>query len=965
MASCRIDVLGPPRVLVDGELRDGLRKKTIALLSYLAVEDRPIARDTLATLLWPDHGQSDARRNLRTCLSEARSRVGPEAVASTADCVELSREAVASDILELRLVRPESIGVRERTLLCEGEFLEGFTLRDCREFDVWQFQVGEAIRALRGRIVRAAAAASLTNGRADEAADLCGELVRRDPLDEAAHRLAMRSFAATGRWALAERQFGTCARVLEEELDAEPDQETVTLFERVRNHDPALLGVRSAGSPVRIPEETEPIYGRRGAAADVRRALHESRLVTLTGPGGCGKTRLAIHVCHAAREDYDDGIIYADLTTVDSEAEVLRALGIAAGTRDRSAAGEVETIADQLDGRLLMVVLDNFEHVIGAAPQIAELLSRVRGPRFLVTSREPLRLTGELIVPVPPLALPKSTTEEDVLAAPAVQLLVGKASRAGIPLGTGAAAIDALRRIADRLDGLPLALELLVPWLRIHDAPAVADRLSASGAEALGATAPHGPARHRSLQAAFDWSYDLLNPDERRLFVGLSLFANGFDYRAVESICDPLCRTSPLKTCLSSLVEKHLLRRLDAGPVLGMLEPIRQYAESKTAEVAGLGEISRRHAAYYTRAACELAAKLCGPDQGAALSTLSEMRPNIARALSWLRDRPRHDEPDAAEKGLRTAVELVWFWHRSSTFSEGRRWVETFWDASDEPRLVGRAWFVRGLLTFFLGEWRKATRLLEEAAQRSAHDMETRAYALSFLGVACRWLGARDVGWRHGWEAIACARQSRSEPALVKVLTVGTCTCGGSFPGEPPYDALREALDRAVALGDVWSAAHVYNGYGDLYTALGDCGTAQKAYEESLRRFSEIGDRYMIAWNYEGLATLAMRAEDAGAAVDWGRKALAAFDSIGDELDSALMLARVAGLSIGDERSGRLAGASLSILSRLRQEELSGAPQVEEALSTIEVLQRTHPVAFDAGRLLTRAEAVALTRELG
>ena len=432
-----------------------------------------------------------------------------------------------------------------------------------------------------------------------------------------------------------------------------------------------------------------------------------------------------------------------------------------------------------------------------------------------------------------------------------------------------------------------------MPWLRIHDAPAVADRLSASGAEALGATAAHGPARHRSLQAAFDWSYDLLDPDERRLFVGLSLFANGFDYRAVQSICEPLCKSGALKTCLSSLVEKHLVRRLDAGQVFGMLEPIRQYAESKSAEVAELDEISRRHAAYYSRAACALAAKLCGPDQGAALSTLSEMRPNITRALSWLRDRPRHDEPDAAEEGLRTVVDLVWFWHRSSTFSEGRRWVETFWDASDEPRLVGRAWFVLGLLTFF-------------------------------LGVACRWLGARDVGWRHGWEAIACARQSRSEPALVKALTVGTCTCGGSFPGEPPYDALREALDRAVALGD----------------------------------------RYMIAWNYEGLATLSMRAEDSGAAVDWGRKALAAFDSIGDELDSALMLARVAGLSIGDERSGRLAGASLSILSRLRQEELSGAPRVEEALSTIEVLKRTHPVAFDAGRLLTRAEAVALTREI-
>lgn len=233
MASCRIDVLGPSRVFVDGEPRDGLRKKTIALLAFLAVEDRPIARDTLATLLWPDHGQSD--------------------------------------VLELRLVRPESIGARERTLLCEGEFLEGFTLRDCREFDVWQFQAGEAIRDLRGRIVRAAAEASLANGRVDEAADLCGELVRKDPLDEAAHRLAMRSFAATGRWALAARQFGAC----------------------VRNHDPALLGMRSAGSPVRIPEETEPIYGRRAAAADVRRALHESRLVTLTGPGGCGKTRWA------------------------------------------------------------------------------------------------------------------------------------------------------------------------------------------------------------------------------------------------------------------------------------------------------------------------------------------------------------------------------------------------------------------------------------------------------------------------------------------------------------------------------------------------------------------------------------------------------------------------------------------------------------------------------------------------
>lgn len=983
MKGPRVDVLGPPRVIgQDGHEQDHLRRKAVALLAYLVVEQRTVGRDTLATLFWPECGQSAARRNLRTCLSSARAALGTAAVRNGADCIHLDRDAVTSDyhaLLHLAAASPRKLsgehGVTDEAerLLCVGDFLEGFTLPDSVLFDAWQFRTGERVRALRVRTIHAILEDVLARGNPAAVLDLCSSLLTLDVLDETSHRLAMRVLAGAGCWEQAQQQFHRCAERLDEELGAEPDPSTVELYERIRRHDPDLRAARSDSGTFRgratrrLPRERAPLFGREEERERLRRLLGTDgvSLITLTGSAGSGKTRLAVRICHEAEQRMGHGVVFVDLTLVHTPSELLPAISSTVGLRDREAtrADLIGDISEQLDGRKLLLVLDNFEQVIAAAGDISTILRRVQGPKFLITSREALRIEGEFEVPVPPLKLPQAEGASDILASPAVQLFLDQARRASLSLQESEETLRSVRSICSHLGGLPLALELVVPLLHVLSPQELAAALPQS-VNLLDQSRRDVPDRHRSLQAAFDWSYDLLSPAEKRLFAELSVLQNGYDYHALARIYQGALDATTLQHALAALLEKNLLHGEDApeGRFFGMLEPLRQYGRAKAEDELDLSDIESRRADYYAERVHQLGPELHGREQEQALRSLSRMHPNVRASLQWL------SAKGEIERGLCLASDLIWFWYRRNHARTGVLWLHTFTRQAAE---AGRApapelSFGLGLMTFLLGAWRRAAAYFEDVAAHAElrGDGATQAMALGYLGVSRRWLGDYAEGWMRQEESLAIGRTLQDPVARTIVRVAGYCTCGGVFPGEPPLRELERGLSHAAERGDEWSVAHFHNGLGDLYCESGDSGPARREYLLSAGEFARLGDRYMEAWNYEGLGRVAMREGSPEQARSWTARALHLSDAIGDELNCALLLARCADLTCETDPTGdlggRLAGAALTVFSRIREDEVRGAPQVTEAMNTVQRIQRSAPAAFDLGRYLTRSAAVEL-----
>lgn len=971
MSECRVDVLGPPRILVDGEDREHLRHKAVAMLAYLLVEDRDVGRDTLATLFWPGSGQSGARRNLRTALHEVRAALVPGAVQVRADLVRVDRSLVSCDYHELvaraaadplESLRDECDAARLLRLLAGGGFMEGFTLADCAEFDDWQLSTEETVRSLRSQALHAAAEAILAGPPSPHAGEVARAIVRVDPLDEEGHRLAMRLYTAAGDAGSARRQYRRCVEILREELDAEPDPETVDLAERIRTRDRLDAAAAAPAARSALPAEPDAYHGRRGLIARLRTTLtaETPRLVTITGTAGAGKTRLAIHAVPALEGSFPDGIVFADLTAASCAAEVPGVVRSAVGLRD--ATDGSTGLADQLDGRRMLIVLDNFEHVIEAAGLLADLVARTRVVRFLVTSREPLAAPGESEIRVDPLPLPSSDDPADLAASPAVALLLDRAAAAGMEPPTLARDGTALRRLCERLDGLPLALELAVPLLRIHSPRSLAERLGSSKGE-LENLRRGVPSRHSSLENAIGWSYDLLKGPERRLFAELAVFAGWFDLEAAEGV---LARGDgrPTARVLRALVEKNLLQRSshDRVPRFRLLESTREYARARLTNDFAESDARARHVAWHESTALELVAELDGRRQREAQARLVAMHGDVVAALESLEQWGEFD------RGLRLAADLVWYWYRSGRFRAGREWTERFMDSCDREDLRCRGLLCIGMMTAFLGEWRRSTEVLARcaAASEAAGDVKTRVHALGYAGVFRRWLGDSEEGWRLGDASLELARSLDDRGTLTHTLVLAYCTCGGEFPGEPPLETFEELRSLTDETGDCWARAHTENGAGDLYTVLGDAARATSAYERSIRLFAELDDRYMIGWNYEGLGRLALQVGDAEEAERATARALGAFDSLGDELNVALMLARLARIASldtdGAARAARLAGAALTVFSRIREDEVAGAPQIVSAFEVIEQVRHADPASFDDGRALSRAEAVALAR---
>ncbi len=667
--------------------------KQRALLALLALSrGNPVSADRLIDQLWGDGRTAKPANALQAQIAQLRRTLGASAIVT-------SEAGYALDIsaADLDAARFEALVGEGRRLSTDGELARasavlGDALRLRRGEPLSEFAYAGFADAERAHLNELALVAAEYRVEADLELGCHNELVgelealcRDHPLRERLWELLMLALYRAGRQAEALRAYTEIRDRLVDELGVDPGSGLRELETRVLDHDPSLLAEQPPASrappppsvPGNLPEPLSSFVGRDAELGEVGEAIASSRLVTLTGPGGVGKTRLAVEAAARLRDQHPGGIWLIELAGVTDPEGVAPA---AAGTLGavRPALGDaqppgptVDLIARHLAGRSLVVVLDNCEHVIDEAASLAHtLVGKVPGLRLVATSREPLGVPGEILIPVAGLAVPA-----------AIELFVDRA-RAVQPGfegdGPAKAIIDGICR---RLDGLPLAIELAAARLRALPLSALAERLGDRFA-LLTRGARTALPRQQTLRAVVDWSYDLLFEDERRLFARLSVFVGGCELEAVEAVCvdDELPSTDVLDV-ISRLVDKSLVTAPAPGEArFTQLQTLWEYGTTRLDGSDEAGTVRTRHAAYYRHFAENANERLRGARAAEWSQRLTPELGNLKTALDW------HLSAGDIDAALSMVSGMAWLWFVNSDFAEGARWLACALGAEGERR---------------------------------------------------------------------------------------------------------------------------------------------------------------------------------------------------------------------------------------------------------------------------------------
>lgn len=825
----------------DGPAAHFVSSKAPALLAYLAVTGRPHQRDALAGLLWGEMPDAAAANNLRQALSNLRKLFEPyllitrDTAAFDPTTPHFLDVTTFIDLLRLSEGQPASQRIsllRQALALYRADFLEGFYVRDAPDFEDWALVERVRLRELALRGWETLTQLQLDSGDFSGANEAAGRLLAMDPWREEAHRQRMLALARSGQRSAALAQYQACRKVLRQEFDAEPSAETTALFQRIR--------AAGQGPRHNLPAATTGFVGREQELAQLRRLLASSdtRLLTLLGPGGVGKTRLAVETARACEAMFLNGVWFAPLASVSSQPGALASALAAALSMNTSGANPVaQQVLDYARERELLLVLDNMEHLLDETGWLGDLLSQAPHVKLLVTSRERLDLQAERLFALDGLPVPPGAAEAESFAA--VQLFLRRARRVQPDFSPRSAELAAIGRICRAVQGLPLGLELAAAWAGQLSCDEIADQIE-EGLDFLITTRRDVSPRQRSLRAVFDWSWSRLIEDEQTVFQRLAVFRGAFSRPAAGQV------TGASLPVLTALVDKSLVWR--RGATYQLHEVARHFAAEKLRLAGREDDTQARHARYYTELLASNKTRLESHEQKIVLEELDQEMDNVRAA--WQRLITQQDVG-----GIAAATDGYYqFLAIRSRFREGveafdavRLAVQPLAATDPAARLTyAKATARAGRFLSFLSRFSEARSLLEEslAALRELGERDEMAFALNHLGGTARMEGNLALAEHCLEECLALRRATDSQAgqAVALLELAGVAFMAGDF--EKARVRCEDGLAVAERVGDTQTTAHLLTGLSLSHRELGQLPQALDYGRRSQSIYQELSDSY-------------------------------------------------------------------------------------------------------------------------
>jgi predicted ATPase/DNA-binding SARP family transcriptional activator len=907
--SVRFELLGPLAVTLDGEPVALGGEKRRALLAALALEaGQVVTRDRLIDALWGEDPPDTARNTLQVYVSQVRKLLPDGVLETTSNGYRLAVDPGAVDVFEF-----DRLALAGRSALTIGD-AGGAAETLGAALDLWRGPVPTDLpqaETLRLEELRLGAQedridAELALGRHAQLVGELERLVAEQPLREGLRGQLMLALYRSGRQADALAVYQRARRTLVDELGIEPGESLRKLERAILAQDPSLH-VHQSVAPRRLPTPPTPLLGREAELEQLAELVRHdaTRLVTLTGIGGIGKTRLALELVRRLAPEFQHGAAVARLATVRDAGFVARGI-LEALELPEGGGGAAEQVATALRDSHLLLLVDNFEQVLDAAPEIARLLDAAPRLKVVVTSRAPLRIAAEREYPVPPLA-------DDEAA----ELFVSRAQAADANFELSEQNAAAVAELCTRLEGLPLAIELAAARTKLLPPSTLLARLTNRLALLTGGRRD-APQHQQTLRMTFDWSYDLLEPSSQELFVRLSVFSGGWTLDAAEAICDATLED------LAALVDESLVRRRHER--FSMLEIVREYALERLAETDEREELQQRHLAHFVAFAEEAEPELSRGDQATWFARVADEHANLREALAHA--------------------------------------LETR-DGSSALRLVvgiRRSWQIHG----YLAEGREAL----EAALSLAPDTpsELRAQALNMAGILAGEQGQFDVAAASFNAALETARAVGSTRATSSALVnLGNLAFfGGEL--DAARELYKESIEHFESLGDIRGQALANENVGLMALTADDIPEAVTWLTRALELARAGADDREIGAAGRSLAAALMETGGADEARLLLEESLQLAEKLGDAHGIAVCLETFAGLAAtgGDaERAATLFGASdaaRSAIGAQRQPDNQILYERWLALTLARLDTKAYARRYEDGRVLSAAEACALAR---
>lgn len=872
-------LLGPVEAIRNGETLalGGARQRT--LLALLLLEPgAPVAPDRLADELWHGRPPPGAATTIRSYVSRLRSVLGPGTPIATVAAgysLGVSPELVDAkrferlvkeghEALSRGSVRRAADRLRSALALWRGRPFSGAGNPGALALEA------ERLAELRLLALEERIEAELALGSGVELVVELEALVREHPYRERLWRHLMLALYRAGRQADALAAYRQAREILNRELGLEPTEELRRLEQAILLHEvPERQPPEERRS---LPASVTSFVGRATELAELESLLAEKRLVTLTGVGGVGKTRLALEAAARAAREMPDGVVFVDLAGLADPTLVPRHVARALDLREEPDRQSVEQLAAALREPDLLLVLDNCEHLRGACADLTRtLLAACPGLRILATTREVLGAPGEANYPVPPLAVPPPDADPDELrSSEAVRLFVARARDARPRLADDAGAARAAGRICRHLEGLPLAIELAAARAKALSLDEIADRLG----DRFGflVSRQHTPAaRHRTLEEAMGWSYELLAEDEQHLLARLSVFAGGFTLDAAAAVCLDGDEEHAL-ALVERLVDASLVlaEERDGEMRYRLLETVRQYAAERLVRAGETAELRSRHAQYVVglAEAAEDESRRRHSLESRWGSRLHAEYGNLTAALAW------SVETGNVEVGLRIAAALARFWVERDYASEADRWLELLlqYAGGVSPALRAKASVAAWNVASVRGDAARAERQARRAVELygAVPDDAGASWALLALGAMHEQRGEYAEGRLRLAEALALHGSAGDEFGVRRSLHLLGNIARETGDLEQARRLLGEALASARAAGDPFHEGAVLHSLGDTELDAGESDAADALYLDALEIGRSVGGHRIATYCIAGLgASSAARGDDSAAPHLW------------------------------------------------------------------------------------------------